>query len=164
MVLLMTCAGQATPQLAPGLADLSFLIGSWSSGAGTVADTGGTSRGSSVVTIEANGGALLRRDHTDLYAADGKPSGNFDQIMLIYGDAGAIHADYSDGDHVIHYTKAVIVRGTSAVFTTAAPAGAPNFRLSYALSGVVLAVRFEMAPPGTDAFHLIASGTLRKSV
>jgi hypothetical protein len=56
------------------------------------------------------------------------------------------------------------VRGSSVVFTTSAPEGAPNFRLSYKLSGGVLAVTFEVAPPGQDAaYHLIASGTLRKS-
>jgi hypothetical protein len=69
-----------TPALAPKLSGISFLVGSWGGGAGKVPETGETSRGSSIVSAEAGGAALLRRDHTDLFGADGKASGSFDQI------------------------------------------------------------------------------------
>src|ERR1700761_9146497 len=120
------CAGSpalSQPALQTPLAALGFLVGHWSSGNGVVADTGGTSKGVSDIIVDANGGALLRRDHTDLFDKSGKPAGGFDQIMLIYPEAGTLRADYSDGQHVIHYTKADVVSGKSVVFTSAAPSG-----------------------------------------
>jgi len=148
----------------PDLAGIGFLVGTWGSGQGKVAETGGTSRGTSTITLEAGGAALLRRDHTELFGADGKPGGSFDQIMLIYPEGGTLHADYSDGDHIIHYTSASVVPGKSAAFTSASLPGAPTFRLTYELTAAgALAVHFEMAPPGQTTFNAIADGTLRKA-
>jgi hypothetical protein len=113
-------ASAASPPLKADLAGIGFLVGRWESSNGKVADTGGTSRGFSVVTVEANGTALLRRDYTDLFDAGKKPSGGFDQIMLIYPENGTIHADYSDGQHVIHYTSAAVVAGESVTFSSVA--------------------------------------------
>jgi hypothetical protein len=157
-------ASSATAQsaLAPALSGISFLVGHWTSGEGKVADTGGTSKGSSAITVEANGNALLRRDHTDLFDDHGKPTGGFDQIMLIYPEAGVLHADYSDGQHVIHYIGAV--SGKSITFTSVTQTGAPTFRLRYeAQSPDTLAVTFGIIPPGQTAVRPIAAGTLRKS-
>jgi hypothetical protein len=84
--------------------------------------------------------------------------------MLIYPEAGTLHADYSDGDHIIHYTSAVVVAGKSVAFTSALAPGTPTFRLTYELTDAgALAIRFEMAPPGQTTFHPIADGTLRKA-
>lgn len=146
------------------LADIAFLIGHWNSDDGKVADTGGTSKGSSNITLEANGHALLRRDHTGLFDANGNPMGDFDQIMLIYPENGTLHADYSDGQHAIHYTSATIVPGKSVVFSTAANAGAPVFQLSYALEDArTLSIDFGMIPPGQTTLHEIARGTATKT-
>ena len=104
----------------------------------------------------------LRRDHTDLFDAKGKPAGAFDQIMLIYPEDGAIHADYTDGQHVIHYTNSAITPGKSIVFTSSAGNG-PAFQLSYTLqSPDVLAVSVSMRPPGQATFNPIATGTLNR--
>jgi hypothetical protein len=157
----VAAAETATPQ--PSVADIGFLVGTWGSGQGKVAETGGSSRGTSKITLEAGGSTLLRRDHTELFGADGKPGGSFDQIMLIYPEGGTLHADYSDGDHIIHYTSAVVVAGKSVSFTSSSPPGAPTFRLTYELTSPdTLTVRFETEPPGQTAFQPIASGTLRK--
>ncbi len=154
-------AAQTALRLDPVIAPIGFLVGDWTSGAGRVADTGGTSTGASRVTVEAGGGALLRRDHTDLQDAAGKPAGGFEQVMLIYDEAGALHADYSDGTHVIHYRTAVVTPGKAVVFTSTAQGGMPVFRLSYALDGPDrLMVDFAMAPPGQSGFRPIASGSL----
>jgi hypothetical protein len=154
----------ARPSLAPDLARVGFLVGHWKSDDGKVSDTGGTSKGSSTITVEANGEALLRRDHTDLFDKTGKPAGGFDQIMLIYPEGGTLRADYSDGQHVIHYIKADVVSGQSIVFTSAAPSGAPAFQLRYEVqSPDALAVTFGMIPPGQTAVRPIAAGTLKKS-
>jgi hypothetical protein len=128
-----------------------------------VAAAGGTARGASLITAEAGGAVLLRHDHTDLFDAAGKPSGGFDQIMMIYAEAGGLRAEYSDGEHLIHYVSAEVVPGQSVTFTSAAQPGAPVFRLSYERkSDGVLGVSFAMAPPGESGFHDIASGTLHR--
>ncbi len=156
-------ASAQTTVLKPELAPVGFLVGTWGGGNGKVADTGGTSTGSSTIASEVDGSVLLRRDHTDLFGADGKPAGSFEQLMMIYPEDGTLHADYSDGTHIIHYTSAIVVPDRSVVFTTATLANAPTFRLSYEKSNATtLAIRFEIEPPGQTAFHLIASGTLQK--
>jgi hypothetical protein len=149
--------------LAPPLAGLSFLVGDWTSGRGQVADTGGTATGSSVITPEAGGAVLLRRDHTQLFSAAGAPAGGFDQIMMIFAEAGAVHADYADGTHVIHYVSAAIEPGKSVVFASAAGPGVPVFRLGYWLEKPgTLRVTFSMQPPGAPQPRPIATGTLSK--
>jgi len=156
-------ASAGTPPLKADLAGIGFLVGRWESGSGRVADSGGTSRGSSVVTVEANGAALLRRDHTDLFDARAKPSGGFDQVMLIYAENGTIHADYSDGQRVIHYTSATVVAGESVTFSSTPQAGTPAFKLTYELHAPdTLSVTFGMTPPGQSGFQPIASGTLKR--
>jgi hypothetical protein len=152
------------PALKPVLAGLSFLVGDWTSGKGKIADTGGTSTGRSRFEPAAGGAVLLRRDHTNLFDASGAPAGGFDQIMMIYPEAGTLHADYSDGDHVIHYVTASVEPGKSVIFTSEAKSGAPTFRLAYALedSGT-LSVSFSMAQPGSGEFRPIATGTLEKA-
>jgi hypothetical protein len=162
LCIVASASADASP-LKPDLAGIGFLVGRWESGDGKVADTGGTSKGSSVVTVEANGEALLRRDHTDLFDAKRSPSGSFDQIMLIYPEGGTIHADYSDGQHVIHYTSATVVSGKSVTFSSAAQTGAPTFRLRYELHAPdTLIVTFGVTSPGQGEFQPIATGTLKK--
>ena len=168
--LLAACAAPvfiaATAQaatLAPDLAGLSFLLGQWSAGVGRVADTGGTSQGSSLITAEAGGGVLLRRDHTSLFNKAGQQTGGFDQIMMIYPEASQIHAEYADGTHIIHYRSASITPGHAVTFTSAAPPGAPVFKLTYTLQDAhTLGVSFAMVPPGATTPQPIATGTLKK--
>jgi len=152
-------AASAT-QLQPDLAGLSFLIGSWNSGQGKVAETGGTSQGTSLFTAEAGGAVLLRKDHVELFDKTGKPAGTFDILMTIYAEQGAIHADYFDGTHIIHYTSASIAPGKSVTFRTSPTIQAPAFHLSYELANNTLTISFAMAPPGQNSFHPIATGTL----
>jgi hypothetical protein len=161
---LVAAAVQAQPaSLAAPLAGLSFLTGSWSSGRGHVADTDEDSTGSSVVTVEANGGALLRRDHTELFDKAGRSKGGFDQIMLIYAEGGTLRADYSDGSHVIHYTRVTVTPGRAVTFQSEPAAGAPAYRLKYQLQNpTTLTVDFTMAPPG-GGFRPVAFGLLSKA-
>ena len=152
----------AEPELQPKLAEIGFLVGDWSNGQGHVSETGGMSTGASKVTVEAGGGVLLRRDHTSLYDRAGKPAGGFNQVMIIYPEAGTLHAEYSDGAHVIHYVTAEVRPGRSVTFTSAVQPGAPVFRLAYELTSPdALVVTFGMIPPG-GAFQPIAVGTLRR--
>jgi hypothetical protein len=68
--------------------------------------------------------------------------------MLIYPEGGTLHADYSDGQHVIHYTSATVSAGKSVTFMSAAGTG-PVFQLSYILqSADTLAISISMQAPG----------------
>lgn len=164
LALVAQTVGAQPPPLKPELAGLGFLVGHWSSGTGRVADTGGTSTGSSTIRPAADGAVLLRQDRTNLFDAAGKPTGGFDQIMMIYAEGGALHADYVDAGHVIHYTSAVVASGKSVTFATAARPEAPTFRLAYALADpTTLSVVFSMAPPGSADFHPIATGAMTKA-
>lgn len=123
------------PALRPELSGLRFLTGKWLSGRRTVAETGGVSTGYSDFEPILGGSALLRRDHTYLSDAAGKPTGSFDQLTTIYPEAGGIHADYVDGTHVIHYTSAFAVSSRSVTFITQTSSAAPQFKLAYSLAG-----------------------------
>lgn len=148
--------------LSPELQPLSFLVGRWAAPDGKTEQ--GTASGRSEFTIEAGGGALLRRDHTTLKTAEGKRAGSLGQVMLIYPEGGGLKADYSDGAHVIHYSKAEVQPGRSVIFSTTAHDGAPAFRLTYALEpGDQVAVKFEMAPPGGAAFKTMAQGEMKRA-
>ena len=158
----------ATPSLAdtalkPQLAPIAFLVGNWEQGEGQVAETGGTSKGGSMISVESDGSALLRRDHTELFDKSGKPTGGFHQTMLIYADGNNLKADYVDGEgHAIHYVSADVVAGKSVTFT-GAPGQGPVFKLIYEMKGPeLLAVTFGMTPPGASEFRPIATGTLKK--
>jgi hypothetical protein len=157
-------ASAQAPVLKPGLEGLGFLVGHWSTATpGKVADTGGRSAGEVSFTPEVGGAVLLRRDHVRLYDAAGEPAGGFGIMMMIYPEAGGIHADYADGDHVIHYTSATVSPGRAVTFVSAASPTAPTFRLSYVLSHPgVMDIDFSMAPPGTTDFHPIATGSATK--
>jgi hypothetical protein len=164
LVLAASTALAQPAKLKPQLAGIGFLVGDWTSGAGKVAETGDTDRGGSKITVEADGAALLRQDHTETFDAKGKPTGAFHQIMLIYPEGGTLHADYSDGEgHVIHYVSAAVTPGRAVVFSGAAQPGQPSFRLTYELKAPgELAVDFGMVLPG-GAFRPIAAGTLKKA-
>ncbi|MBD5657129.1 MAG: hypothetical protein IAI50_18415 [Candidatus Eremiobacteraeota bacterium] len=165
LVLALTSSAMAqTTTLKPELSPIGFLVGSWDNGSGKVAETGDTAKGTSSIEPAAGGSVLLRRDHTELFGADGKSRGSFDQIMMIYPEGGTLHADYADGDHVIHYDSATVVPGRSVTFTTATMPGAPTFSLKYEASTPdTLAIQFQMAPPGQTTFRPIATGKLHKS-
>ena len=163
-LLLAIPAAAQTAGLKPALVDIGFLVGHWSSSTPSkVVDTGETSTGQISFTPEVGGSVLLRKDHVSLHDRSGKPAGGFDIIMMIYPEAGTLHADYSDGQHVIHYTSALVTPGRSVAFTSAASSGVPRFRLSYTLlSPTTLDIDFSMAPPGDGTFHPIATGAAQR--
>lgn len=156
--------GLAQAALKPPLAPLGFMVGNWKSDDGKVPETGGTSKGGSVISVQSDGWALLRQDHTELFDKDGKPTGGFHQTMVIYPDNGTLRADYVDGEgHAIHYVSAEVVPEKSVTFSSASGQG-PVFRLRYELQAPgVLTVSFGMVPPRQSEFRLIAAGTLRKA-
>lgn len=163
-ILLLATPAFAEPALKPALQPVAFLVGNWDQGEGKVAETGGTSKGGSVMSVESDGAAILRRDHTETFDKAGKPAGSFHQTMLIYPDGGTLKADYVDGEgHAIHYVSAAVIPSKSVTFTSAAGQG-PVFRLTYeSRSPDALAVTFGMTPPGSDQLRPIAAGTLKRA-
>jgi hypothetical protein len=163
-LLVASTASAQTSSLKGGLQGIDFLVGHWSTPTrGKVADTGGGSSGESNFTPEVGGSVLLRKDHVSLYDAAGKPSGGFDIMMMIYPEAGGIHADYADGDHIIHYTSATVTPGQAVTFVSAPSPTTPTFKLSYVLSKPkVIDIDFSMAAPGSTDFHPIATGSATK--
>ena len=161
--LFLAAPARAATALKPPLQPIAFLVGNWDQGEGKVTETGGTSKGGSVFSVESDGAALLRRDHTELFDKSGKPAGGFHQTMLIYPDGNTLKADYVDGEgHAIHYVSAEMVAGKSVTFT-GAPGRGPVFKLVYEMTAPdTLTVTFGMTPPGAAEFRPIASGTLRK--
>ncbi|HXI87070.1 MAG TPA: hypothetical protein VNH64_06400 [Parvularculaceae bacterium] len=162
--LFIASPAMAETALKPPLADIGFLVGRWQSDDGQVADTGETSKGESLITIEADGGALLRRDKTTTFDKNGESSSSFAQLMMIYREGDAVKAIYEDGEgHLIRYDSVTVTPGKAVTFNSAPGAG-PVFRLTYeAKAPDVLAVTFGMIAPGSADLHLIASGTLRRA-
>ena len=143
---------------------MAFLAGDWSAGRGAVAETGGTSTGTTRFEPAADGEALIRRDHTALFDKAGKPAGSFDQTMLIYAEGGALRGDYVGHGHVIHYVSATVEPGRAVTFRSATQAGAPTFELSYRLTApATLAIGFGVIPPGGSAVQPIADGTVTRT-
>lgn len=166
--LLAVCAialattSSAQSALKPDLAAIRFLLGHWDNGRGRLAESGGTSKGSTIITAEASGTAILSRAHTDVFDAQGKAVKSFEQLLLIYAEAGTLRAHYSDDQHVIHYTSASVEPGKSVTFTSAAGSG-PVFSLRYEWKPPrTLAITFAMTPPGQTLLQPIATGTLKK--
>jgi hypothetical protein len=153
------------------LLGLGFLLGQWKSVSGKVAATGGTSKGTSRFTVAADGWMLLRQDHTDTFDNQGKPTGSFDQVMLIYFEGGKLRADYGDGEgRVIHYASVEMDPGRMASFVAPASATAPGFMLNYTAttsadpsSGPDLAVEFDMLRADGHVARNIAGGVLTKA-
>jgi hypothetical protein len=157
-------AAAQSPLLKPELKGIDFLRGHWSTPShGKVQDTGGSSAGDVDFTVEAGGSVLLRKDHVRLYNAAGDHTGDFDILMTIYAERGAVRADYADGDHIIHYTTAKIDPGRSVSFETAVSNGEPTFKLTYTLTRPsTLDIAFKAAPPGTTNFQPVATGSAVK--
>lgn len=126
----------------------NFLIGEWTGEGG-----GGPGQGSGSFSfaLDLQGQMLVRRNHSDYPAADGKAAYSHDDLMVIYQEAENTRAVYFDSEnHVIHYDVTFAKDGKAVTFQSeAASAAAPRFRLTYLETkpGSVN-IKFEIAPPG----------------
>jgi len=139
-----------------------FLVGDW---VGEGSSKAGQGQGAFSFKEELGGAILVRRDHTDYPATNGKPAFSLDVMMVIYAESGQLRATYFDSEkHVIHYTAQSVVPGTSVQFVSAQEPGAPAFRLTYTkTSNDKMSVKFELSPPGKpDSFTTYAEGSARR--
>ena len=156
----LALAFAAGAQAAPGWGGLDWLVGGWT------AEGGGAQQGSGGFTFtpEAGGQVLVRRNHADYPAQNGKPATRHEDMMVIEHQArGGLRATYWDDDgHVIHYEVRTPEPG-SAEFVSTDPIG-PRYRLTYRRTPVGLEGWFEVAPPNDrDRFQPYLNWTARRT-
>ncbi len=139
------CPARAA-SLPPALAPLEFLLGDWEGGGG---GTPGQSQGGTSFAPSLQDRVIIRTNFAVTAATGTTPASRHDDLMIVYADErGAVRADYYDNEgHVIRYTVTA-PRPGRAVFTSAAAAGVPQYRLTYDAgpSGLVSGT-FAIAPP-----------------
>lgn len=140
-------ANAQTPQ---AMADLDFLAGSWDAVGGPPGSSGGTA-----FRWDAQGRILVRTNHAEYPAMQGRPASRHDDLMVIYVENTApLRAIYFDNEgHVIRYTASSST-GDTLVLVSEARAGEPRFRLSYSkMPGDRLAGEFASSrPDAPDTF------------
>lgn len=143
---------QTAPQGDPW-AGLRFLIGTWeakTTGGGAQAQGTGTYS----FRLELRDHVLAR--HSAYASCKGPEDFNCEHGDLLYiypeGPAGALRAIYFDNEgHVIHYSVTAPKAGSLVLLSDATQPG-PQFRLSYELTGGVMAGKFQIRMPGQADF------------
>jgi hypothetical protein len=128
-------------------ADLRFLVGSWTAESGPPG-----SAGSSTFRLDLAGKVLVRTNHAEYPAMQGRPASSHDDLMIVYLEgASPLRAVYFDSEgHVIHYRVASLA-ADKVVFISEPGAGETAYRLSYAAAeGGRLAGEFASAPVGGE--------------
>lgn len=139
-----------------------FLIGDWV-GEGKE----GQGSGHFSLTPDLQGKVLVRKNHAELPAANGRPAAVHEDLMIIYKseDGKSAKAIYFDSeDHVINYTVTSSADQKTLTFISAPTASAPRFRLIYEKeSDDRTGIKFEIAPPGKpDEFKTYLEGKARR--
>jgi hypothetical protein len=155
---------QAASPARDGWAAYQFLIGEWT---GEGQGQPGSSSGRAVFKLDLDGRVIVRTNRATVAASQGRPAAVHEDLMVIYRDAPGqlVKAIYFDNeDHTIEYDVTASADGRSVTFVSKATAGAPRFRLVYTkIDQASVAVKFEMAPPGSpDAFKTYTQGITRR--
>ena len=143
-------------------ASVRFLVGQWS---GEGSGRPGAGSGTFSFRFDLDGSVLVRRDHSEYPAAEGRPAVVHDGLMVVYPQGSALAAVYFDNEgHVIRYDVSAAAPGPGVVFLSEPVAGAPRYRLTYQPLAVdEVMVTFEVAPPGEPpAFKAYVAGRSRR--
>lgn len=133
-------------------AGLRFLVGTWEA-----KTSGGNAQASGAGTysfrLELKDHVLVR--HSGYDSCTGPKDFNCEHGDLLYiypeGRTGELQAIYFDNEgHVIHYAVTVPKAGTVVMLSD--PGEGPQFRLTYVLTGDVMAGKFQMRAPGAAGF------------
>ncbi len=145
-------------------ADLKGLLGNWvgedSAGAPGKASAGGCS-----FATDLQGKVIVRKNHSEYPAANGRPASVHDDLMIIFHRGSAVRAAYYDSEgHEINYAVAYNAADKSWTFVSDRTSGAPRFRLIYTQSSASeLKLKFETAPPDSpEAFKTYIEATLKR--
>jgi len=151
LVLVSVCAMAQNSHDATDWKPLAFLIGSWQA-----KPTGNNVQGSGTYSFqpEMRGHFLVRHSETESCKGPADYDCQHQDILYVYQEPGPIYkAIYFDNEgHVIHYTVTTPVP-LSAVFLSDESTNAPQFRLSYQLTGATMNGKFEIKPPGQAQFQ-----------
>ena len=134
--------------------DWQFLIGEWTSGESSGVP-GQASKGWFTLAPDLGGQVLVRKNHAEYPAANGRPAIVHDDLMIIYHAPSATgkfatKAFYDDSEgHAIHYNVNFSADKKQIVFLSEPSPSAPQYRLTYEdLQPGIAKVVFEIAPPG----------------
>jgi hypothetical protein len=125
-----------------------FLLGEWVAGDSNGVP-GSASAGSFTLAPDLSGKVLLRKNHAEYPASNGRPAVDHDDLMIVYHEGEAAKAFYVDGEgHVIRYNIHLFPDSKKIVMLSEKAQGAPQYRLTYenVQTGTVK-LSFEIASP-----------------
>jgi hypothetical protein len=162
VVLLLTTLVSPTRADEPW-APYQFLIGEW-------AGDSDSDKGSGKFTLEPDldGKVLVRRNHADIPASQGRAAATHDDLMVIYREEPGkpSKAIYFDSEaHVIHYNVSFSDDKRTLTFLSDASQSGPRYRLTYVNTGPdAITIKFEIAAPGkADEFKTYLEGKARRT-
>jgi hypothetical protein len=150
---------------------LEFLLGTWSAKTDNVGTAAGKVLGLYTFHKDLDGHAIQRNSTSDSCTGPASYDCNHHDILTIFADANAlpsihkamVFALYLDNEgHAIYYAVSSPAPNT-ALFLSQGPPSLPTYRLTYKLdtSGPepVMTGTFEVAPPGSQEFHIYQQWT-----
>jgi len=124
-----------------------WLIGDW---VGEGSGKPGEGKGWFSLKEDLSGKVLVRKNHSEYPAANGKPETIHDDLMIIYTDNNGdpSKAVYFDNEgHNINYS--ISYTGTTIIFMSDKIPNAPIFRLTYtSINTDTVDIKFEMSQDG----------------
>jgi len=125
-----------------------FLLGEWVA-AESSGVPGSASSGGFTLASDLGGKVLVRKNHAEYPAANGRPAMVHDDLMIVYHEGGAAKAFYSDSEgHVIRYGVTLSPEAKKIVMLSEKASGAPQYRLTYeGIEAGRVKLSFEIAPP-----------------
>ena len=160
-LILAACRLQAAP---PNWDDWKPLLGSWNAGESAGAP-GKASAGLCSFSLDLQDQVILRKNHAEYPAANGRPATVHDDWMMIFQRGSAVRAFYYDSEgHEIDYAVSWNRQSKTWQFLSDASSSAPRYRLTYVLTTPQeLKLKFEIAPPGKpEDFKTYIEATLAK--
>jgi hypothetical protein len=155
--ILLLAAAALSAQDKPNWESWHFLIGDWV-GEGTGDPESG--KGGFKFELQLDQQILVRQNRAEYPATKDKPALSHQDLMVIYPEGSGWRAVYFDNEgHVIRYAVEFRADG-GATFTSADPAPAPRFQLTYTkLTTNTVGIEFAIAPTGkpfTPYIHAVA--------
>jgi hypothetical protein len=137
IIFLGVMAGAMVPASAqtavPAIGDIAFLAGDWTVTDGRIFLWGARPEGSTAITVEAGGQALIVREKSLARSVEGEILGRADAAMLLYVENGSIHGDHINGRVTTHFRSLSVTPGQALVLATEPAANGAIVRLSYEL-------------------------------